>query len=99
MSIERIESLPEVITEEMREAVNNALNEMKNSMIRVDSEKDHQKDISARMKEEWDIPKREFNKLAKIMYNASLAEEARKNEEFISFAEGILSTDNTLEHK
>jgi late competence protein required for DNA uptake (superfamily II DNA/RNA helicase) len=99
--IENMETLPEVITQELRDAIQKALKEMSASMVRVAAEKELQKDIAEDIKEKYDIPKREFNKLAKIAYAANLAEEAAKNESFMIFAEAILSDDGstTLEHK
>jgi late competence protein required for DNA uptake (superfamily II DNA/RNA helicase) len=98
--IENMETLPEVITQELRDAIQKALKEMSASMVRVAAEKELQKEIAERMKEEYDIPKREFNKLAKIAHAANLAEEAAKNESFMVFAEAILSDgSNILEHK
>jgi len=92
------ETLPQVITEDLRKKIQGALQEMSASMTRVEAEKDLQKDIAERMKEECMIPKREFNKLAKIFHAANLAEEAAKNEEFLAFAEAIMTTP-ALEHK
>lgn len=85
------ETLPQVVTEEMRKIIQGALKEMSASMLRVEAEKDLQKDIAERIKEECEIPKREFNKLAKIYHASNLVEEAAKNEEFLSFAEAILT--------
>jgi uncharacterized surface protein with fasciclin (FAS1) repeats len=92
------ETLPQVITQEQRETITNALKEMSASMTRVAAEKDLQKDIADRIKEECMVPKREFNKLAKIYHASSLVEEAAKNEEFIAFADAILNGVNVLEN-
>ena len=43
------------------------------------------------MKEECMIPKRDFNKLAKIYHASNLVEEAQRNEEFMEFAEAVIS--------
>lgn len=85
------ETLPQVITEEHRKKIQGALKEMSASMLRVESEKDLQKEIAERMKEECMIPKREFNRLAKIYHASNLVEEAAKNEEFIAFAEAVMA--------
>ena len=83
--------LPQVVTEEQRKKIQGALREMSDSMYRVAAEKDLQKEIAARMLDECMIPKKDFNKLAKIFHAANLAEEAARNEEFMEFAEAILS--------
>ena len=85
------ETLPQVITEEQRKKIQGALREMSASMLRVESEKDLQKEIAERMKEECEIPKREFNKLAKIYHASNLVEEAARNEEFLAFAEAVMA--------
>lgn len=93
-----MDTLPQVITEEQRKAINNALKEMSASFTRVDAEKDLQKDIATKMYEEYQVPKRDFNKLAKIFHASSLVEEAAKNEEFIIFAEAVLNEGRVLEY-
>jgi len=91
------ETLPQIITEEMRTAVQKALKEMSWSFSRSEADSDLRKDISNNMKENFGIPKREFNKLAKIYHASALAEEARKTEEFMEFAEALLTTNtNTI---
>lgn len=83
--------LPSTITEEDRKKVQGALKEMSDSMYRVDAEKDLQKDIANKMLEDLGIPKKDFNKLARIYHASNLAEEAAKNEEFLEFAEAIMA--------
>lgn len=83
--------LPSTITQEDRQKVQKALKEMSDSMYRVDAEKDLQKDISTKMFEDLGIPKKDFNKLARIYHASNLAEEAAKNEEFMEFAEAIMA--------
>jgi hypothetical protein len=36
------------------------------------------------------VPKKDFNKLARIYHASNLAQEAAKSEEFMSFAEAVL---------
>ena len=82
--------LPSTITHEDRQKVQNALQEMSNSMTRVSAEKDLQKDIAQKMVDEVGVPKKDFNRLAKIYHASNLMEEAAKNEEFMEFAEAIM---------
>ena len=37
------------------------------------------------------VPKKDFNKLAKIYHASTLAQEAAKSEEFMQFAEAVLA--------
>lgn len=83
--------LPSTITNEDRKKVQNALKEMSDSMTRVQAEKDLQKDIAQRMLDEIGVPKKDFNKLARIYHASNLMEEAARNEEFMEFAEAIMA--------
>jgi len=91
MSVQEDNTLPTVITEDQKKMIQGALKEMSNSMTRVEAEKELQKEIADRMKEECMIPKRDFNKLAKIYHASNLVEEAQRNEEFMEFAEAVIS--------
>ena len=83
--------LPSTITSEDRKKVQSALKEMSDSMTRVSAEKDLQKDIAQRMLDEVGVPKKDFNKLARIYHASNLMEEAARNEEFMEFAEAIMA--------
>ena len=85
------ESLPTVVSEDNRKKIQDALKEMSESMTRVEAEKDFQKEIAERMLIECMVPKKDFNKLAKIYHASTLAQEASKNEEFMQFAEAVLA--------
>lgn len=84
-------SLPAVITQDLAEAMGAAMKEMSNSFTRVDAEKELQKDIASRMKDDYGVPKPVFNKMAKLYYAANLAQEEAKNEEFMEFARSVFS--------
>jgi len=100
MSTHDVDTLPQVITPELKETVQKALKEMSNSMYRSEAESDLRKGIAERMKDECGIPKNMFNRLAKINHAANLAEESAKNEEFLEFAQAILDNGSTtLEFK
>lgn len=83
--------LPTTITDVDRKKVQDALREMSDSMTRVSAEKDLQKDIAQRMLDEVGVPKKDFNKLARIYHASNLMEEAARNEEFMEFAEAIMA--------
>jgi methyl-accepting chemotaxis protein len=83
--------LPTTITDKDRKDIQNALREMSDSMTRVSAEKDLQKDIAQKMLDEIGVPKRDFNKLAKIYHASNLMEEAARNEEFMEFAEAVMA--------
>ena len=60
------ETLPTIITEKNRQQIQNALKEMSNSMVRIEAEKDHMKAIAEKILEDCLVPKKDFNKLARI---------------------------------
>ena len=90
MSFNNDESLPLVITEEHRKQIQGALSEMSNSLTRIEAERDHMKAIAEKILEDCLVPKKDFNKLAKIYHASNLAQEAAKSEEFMNFAEAVL---------
>lgn len=83
--------LPQTITQEDRNKVQKALREMSDSMTRVQAEKDLQKDIAQAILDDVGVPKKDFNKLARIYHASNLMEEAARNEEFMEFAEAIMA--------
>lgn len=91
MSIVNDDSLPQVITEEHRKQIQSALAEMSGSFTRVEAEKEHQKAIADKILEDCMVPKKDFNKLARIYHASTLAQEAAKSEEFMQFAEAVLT--------
>jgi methyl-accepting chemotaxis protein len=92
--------LPTTITDKDRKDIQNALREMSDSMTRVSAEKDLQKDIAQKILDEIGVPKREFNKLAKIYHASNLMEEAARNEEFMEFAEAVMAPfERQIEHQ
>jgi len=84
------ETLPTIITEKNRKQIQGALQEMSNSMLRVEAEKDHMKAIAEKILEDCLVPKKDFNKLARIYHASNLAQEAAKSEEFMQFAEAVM---------
>lgn len=82
--------LPSTITAKDREVIKNALKEMSDSTYQIEAQKDLQKDIAQKILDEVGIPKKDFNRLAKIFHASNLVEEAAKNEEFMEFAAEIL---------
>lgn len=82
--------LPTTITSADRKTIKKALQEMSDSYYQIEAQKDLQKDIAQKMLDDLGIPKRDFNRLAKIFHASNLVEEAARNEEFMEFAEAIL---------
>lgn len=93
------ETLPTIITEKNRKQIQGALQEMSNSMVRVEAEKDHMKAIAEKILEDCLVPKKDFNKLARIYHASNLAQEAAKSEEFMQFAEAVLEPVKGIEQQ
>lgn len=92
--------LPSTITAKDREVIKKALSEMSDSTYQIEAQKDLQKDIAQKILDEVGIPKKDFNRLAKIFHASNLVEEAAKNEEFMEFAAEILiGPENQIESK
>ncbi len=88
--------LPTVITETDRKKIQEALKEMSNSMLRIQAEKDLQKDIAERVKNDCNVPKKEFTRLARIYHASNLIEEAAREEEFMEFAQAVMEPLNAI---
>ena len=66
------------LSEEGRQTMKNAIQEMVNSFYREQAEKDLRKEIAKRMLDELEFPTKLFNKAAKTAYNDSAR---RQNDE------------------
>jgi hypothetical protein len=94
------QTLPSIITDHDRKVIQNALREMSDSMTRIAAEKDLQKEIAETILEKVNVPKKDFNKLARIFHASNLMEEAARNEEFMEFAEAVMiPVSNQIENK
>ena len=100
MNIQTPQALPSTITDHDRKVIQNALREMSDSMTRISAEKDLQKEIAEAILENVNVPKKDFNKLARIFHASSIMEEAARNEEFMGFAEAVMAQiSNRIENK
>lgn len=65
-----------------RDKLKQCLVEITNVLARVDAEKDHQKEITARIKEEFGIKPAQANKLARVMYKHNYSDLQAEQEDF-----------------
>ncbi len=65
-----------------RQALKNCLVEMTNCMARMDAERDAKKDITARIKSEFEISPKVANKLASVMYKQNYGSLQQEQEDF-----------------
>lgn len=73
-----------------KKLVRGAIEEMIDSMHRAAAERDLQKEIVARIKEETTVTPRVFRRMAKVAFNSSYSQEAALNDEFESLYEEVL---------
>lgn len=69
-------------TQEDQERLRKALDEICNSMTRMDAERDHIKNILADMKERYDIPPKYLRRVARVQHKANYVQETQDNEVF-----------------
>ena len=76
---------------EEKAIVRGAITEMVDSMTRQAAERDLQKEIVAKVKEETTVSPKVFRKMARVAFNANFVEEVATHEEFESLYEEIVS--------
>ena len=79
------------MNQEEKTLVRGAIDEMVNSFTRVQAEKDLQKEIVYRIKDDTTVTPRIFKKMAQTAYRASFAEEKGVFEEFEALYEEIVA--------
>lgn len=65
-----------------RKAIREALQEISNSLTRVDAERDLVKDIIADLSEKHELPKKTVAKLAKVYHKQNFTEEQQQFSDF-----------------
>jgi TRAP-type C4-dicarboxylate transport system substrate-binding protein len=78
-----------VLNEEKREVLKGAIEEMVGSFYRGQAEKDLQKAIIERMKDEIEMPPKVFRKLAKTSYDDSAKKQNDELTEILDLAEEL----------
>lgn len=75
-----------------RQKMKSMITEMTYCMQRIDDEKSAMKDIAAAIEEQFDLPKKHVNKLAKTLYKRNYETLQAENEDFETLYESILET-------
>ena len=81
--------MQKVYTQEQRETLEKATREMINSFYRAQAEKDLQKEICSRIKEEIEMSPRFFRKLAKTIYDNEMKRLDEEVTELLDIAEEL----------
>lgn len=76
--------------QEDREKIKNALNAISASLTTIEAEKDLIKDIVKEIVDEYDLPKRTVNKMAKVYHKQNFSEEVATNDEFETLYEEVV---------
>lgn len=84
-----------IINTRTKQDILNCLQEMSNSMIRIEAERDHMKAILEKMKTEFEITPKIGRRLAKTFHKRSYEEEVASNQEF-SEAYGALAGSDAI---
>lgn len=66
-----------------------AIKELSNSFLRVEAERDLQKEIIANISEETEIEKKHIRKMARVYHKQNYQEETQNHEEFTDLYEQI----------
>lgn len=77
------------LTPEQNEKLTGMISEMHDSLMRMEGEKEFQKDVAARAKEELNIAPAEFNKIAKNSFSGKLAKDYHKMLDTLELAEKV----------
>jgi predicted site-specific integrase-resolvase len=73
-----------------KKALKGVLDELSNSMLRVKSEKEFQKEAITDAAEKFNMNKRILRKMAKVYHNNSFTEEVMEMEEFQTLYESVV---------
>lgn len=72
-----------------RQAIKNAVTEIGNSLTRIEAERDHIKDILARIEDNQEIPKKIMRKLAAAVHKQKVAEVQSEQDDFDALYETV----------
>lgn len=74
-----------------KKVIQDAIEEMINSMTRAAAERDLQKDIVQKVKEETVVSPKVFKRMAKVAFKANFSEEVALHEEFEELYQEVIS--------
>jgi hypothetical protein len=77
------------LTPEQKKALQGAIQEVSNSMLRTEAERDLIKEIVKEQSDQLQIPKKVIAKIAKTYHKQNLAQEVADHEDFVELYEKI----------
>lgn len=70
------------LSDDAKKKITDAMNEISNSMLRAEAEKELQKEVINKLFDEYKIPKKVLSKMARVYHKQNFAEEKATHEEF-----------------
>lgn len=78
-----------------RDKIKKMLGEISNSMTRIEGERDLIKETIKEMSQEFNLPKRTLNRMAKVYHKQNFLREREEHEEFEDLYTTIVDNQNT----
>lgn len=75
-----------------RKKILDAMREISNSMTRISAERDLIKDIVKETSDNFQIPRKVVNKIAKTYHKQNLTQEVQEHEEFVELYDSVTKT-------
>lgn len=75
-----------------RKKILDAMREISNSMTRISAERDLIKDIVKDVSDNFQIPRKTVNKIAKTYHKQNLTQEVQEHEEFVELYDSVTKT-------
>lgn len=75
-----------------RKKVKDAINEISNSLTRIEAERDLIKEIVKEVSDTHQIPRKIVRKMAKTYHSQNLTQEVQEHEEFVDLYESVTQT-------
>lgn len=82
-----------IINTRTKSEILDCLQQISNSLVRIEAERDYIKDVIEKMKNEYEIPPKIGRRLAKTFHKRSYEEEVASNQEFNEAYGAIAGTD------
>jgi hypothetical protein len=78
------------LTESQKAELKNAIREMNDSMTRVASERDFQKEALNNISDKTGVDKKIIRRMAKVYFKSNYSEEQEENRQFEEFYDGVM---------
>lgn len=81
---------PNSLTEQQKTELRNAIRELNDSMTRVASERDFQKQAIDNITDKTGVNKKIIRRMAKVYFKSNYSEEQEENRQFEEFYDGVM---------